>query len=114
MVYMRINVSIDDKLLKNFDDYCEKYRFNRSEFVSKLMREVVFGTPKPKREVKTEVREVQKEEIKKDELELQKQEKLSKARDLLNSLPRQSKAPLFCPKHSGSRIGENYTCGCKI
>ena len=55
---MRINISIDDKLLKDFDSYCEKYRFNRSEFVSRLMRDVIFGTPKTQGGQQAEIREV--------------------------------------------------------
>lgn len=39
---MRINISIDDNLLKGLDDYCTKYCFNRSELISKIVRDIVF------------------------------------------------------------------------
>ena len=112
----KILLSFSEDFIDAIDSYCKKYNYERSEFIRQATREIIYpkDISKPRGEVKTEIREVQKEEIKKDELELQKQEKLSKARDLLNSLPRQSKAPLFCPKHSGSRIGGNYTCGCIV
>lgn len=40
---MRINVSIDDKLLIEFDKYCSIFNYNRSELLSKLMRDVVYN-----------------------------------------------------------------------
>lgn len=39
---MRVNISIDDVLLKDFDEYCGKLRYTRSELLSKLMRDVVY------------------------------------------------------------------------
>lgn len=45
-VCMRINVSIDNRLLKDFDDYCDHLRYNRSELLSKLMRDVVYNVHK--------------------------------------------------------------------
>ena len=35
---MRVNISVEDNLLKSFDEFCVKYRFERSEFISALMR----------------------------------------------------------------------------
>jgi len=41
---MRVNISIDDKLLEDFDKHCDKFRYTRSELLSKIMRDVVYGT----------------------------------------------------------------------
>jgi len=40
---MRVNVSIDNRLLVDFDKYCEGKRYSRSELLSKLMRDVVYS-----------------------------------------------------------------------
>ncbi len=40
---MRINISIDNKLLNDFDAYCNEFRYNRSEFISKIIRDVVYN-----------------------------------------------------------------------
>lgn len=39
---MRVNISIDEDLLKEFDGFCGRYRFTRSEFISALMRATVY------------------------------------------------------------------------
>lgn len=44
---MRVNISIDDTLITDFDTYCDKYRYTRSELLSKLMRDVVYSVCKP-------------------------------------------------------------------
>ena len=123
---MRINISIDDKLLQAFDSFCEKYRFNRSELLSKLMREQVythFTQPKTKENGKLENREVSTDdvstvvmqrEVSQDEKELLKQEKIKKAREAIKNMEKNSKAPTFCPKHGTMRVGDHYTCGCLI
>lgn len=40
---MRINLSLDDKLLADVDAYCEKWRYDRSELMAKLLRAEVYG-----------------------------------------------------------------------
>lgn len=46
-VCMRINISIDENLLKKFDEFCQKYSFTRSELISSLMRDTVFADKIP-------------------------------------------------------------------
>lgn len=46
-VCMRVNISIDDTLINDFDSYCDKFRYTRSELLSKLMRDVVYSVCKP-------------------------------------------------------------------
>lgn len=77
------------------------------------MRDVVYSIHTDKDVGEKEIRV----EVKKDEEEIlkqEKQEKLDKARKALESITNNSKAPIFCPKHGTSRIGNEYTCGCQI
>lgn len=37
----KVIISLSDKLLKMIDDYCEKYEYNRSEFIRHSVREVL-------------------------------------------------------------------------
>ena len=39
---MRVNISIDDGLLNEFDAWCSRYHFTRSEFITALMRATVY------------------------------------------------------------------------
>lgn len=76
------------------------------------------GTFKTKENGKMKNREVSVEEMKRevslDELELQKQEKIKKARESITNIEKNSRAPVFCPKHGTMRVGDHYTCGCLI
>jgi len=40
---MRINISIDDELLKVVDEYCRKYFYKRSQLIAELLREKIFS-----------------------------------------------------------------------
>lgn len=46
----RILLTIPDELLHQFDAYCEKYSYERSEFIKSLIRDKLFrpasGSPK--------------------------------------------------------------------
>jgi Arc/MetJ-type ribon-helix-helix transcriptional regulator len=140
---MRINISIDDELLKRFDEFCQKERYDRSEYIRVLLREAMkyedlnigvrrvykrdtiegekekkiidipgLGTAIDEVSVNTMVSEVKKDdEALREQL---KQEKLEKAREALGKMEEMSKAPTFCSKHHGMRVGESYTCGCHI
>jgi hypothetical protein len=54
-----------------------------------------------------------KKEVEKDEKELRKFNRSFNKSNYIKK-PKSAKIPMFCPKHQGSRIGNNYTCGCEI
>ena len=99
-------VSLADSLLEDIDEYCKKYKYNRSELTRTALRSFVyFEKPKTFQEGKTP--NVINKAI---EVEKKVEEVKKKTSHILNS-PLSSKgtsAFSFCPKH-----GVFYSsCGC--
>lgn len=102
---MRINISLDEKLLKQLDDLCGKLHYTRSEYLRSLIRKEGFTE-----RVYPGIHEAE-EEVKPSPVA---QEGTPKKLNVGSLIKEQSKKPMFCKKHSGSRIGDIYTCGCKV
>ena len=125
---MRISISINDKLLEQFDKHCEKLFIDRSGMISQLIRNELFeeqvypGISKDKREMGlSPTQESVKHQSVESKPSQNAQEGQGKERDVSSSvdhvaaiLKKQKGVPRFCPKHNGQLIGDRYSCGCKV
>ena len=109
-----------EKMVKDIQEICDGYTYERSEFIRMCLREKIYGELSGEGELnevrgekilKEVTRDEMKKEVEKDEKEIIKNEKLEKARKALADF---SKKPMFCPKHRAGRIGDKYTCGCEV
>lgn len=87
-------------MFDKMESHCKELHYTKSEYVRSLIRKELFkeaifpGIAKAEKEVLREI-EPSKVERKIKEMEM-------------------SKAPRFCKKHNGSRIGDHFTCGCPV
>ncbi len=125
----KILLSIPDDLLQVLDEHIGKFKYERSEFIRKLIRDEIYPEYIPPKIVSPPVPEVitvpcgqisekithkvMVEEVKKDE-EAAKQAFIHETREKIEKISKVKEAPMFCPKHRAMRLGDTYTCGCKV
>ena len=111
----KILISLPDDLLKGLNLFTERYSYERYEFLSKLIREAIYPKDIPKVEITdiTGLGTVQDiPSIPVGEIPEKIKEKKEKAIEALKSIG--VKPALFCPKHGTMKVGETYSCGCKV
>lgn len=71
-ILMRINLTLDENLLKDFDDYCVRYHYDRSEFIRKLIRDEIYkGKEERVQDTRNDVQHTQVKEVEvKDTIEV--------------------------------------------
>lgn len=125
---MRINISINDKLLQEFDSHCDSLHIDRSTKISELIRQELFqetiypGIAKDKREIGLSHATDPGEGVTSAVTHLPvAQEGKGKKRDVSSKvdhvaaiLKKQKGVPKFCPKHNGQIVGDRYSCGCSL
>ena len=124
---MRINISINDKLLEQFDKHCDSLFIDRSGMISQLIRNELFeeqvypGIGKDKREIGLSHATDPGEGVTaaviyspNDELRQAKKKIVGGINKIAKVISKQKGVPKFCPKHNGQIVGDRYSCGCSL
>lgn len=93
----RFIISLEEPMYDKMMSHCEKLHYTKSEYVRSLIRKELFkeaiypGIAKAEKEVMREIRP-----------------------SVEKTIEAMRGKPMFCKKHKGSRIGDHYSCGCKV